>query len=228
MVRLHYRDGEWHERLLLRSTTADVMEKQIGERPAGRPPSVWWVVTPDGDVFPEEVAATDDLDFYVLNSHGVAPARRARAGFPAAHRVLRFEADVNLAWLFVKSLLEVDRVAPPDKVTSVPGALPPPGAGEEWRAVSAGGLIAAGQPIESRGAKAVCDGDKAILYDDAGAMLVQRVPRDGGRPPGGSHEPPRGAAGDEGDVRVLPVLWKGDKRQRSVIDAVDMMGLRRR
>ena len=63
VVRLHYRDGEWHERLLLRSTTGEIMEKQIGERPAGKQASVWWVVTPDGDVFPEEVAATDDLDF---------------------------------------------------------------------------------------------------------------------------------------------------------------------
>ena len=151
VVRLHYRDGEWHERLLLRSTTGEIMEKQIGERPAGKQASVWWVVTPDGDVFPEEVAATDDLDFFVLDGHGVAPVRRARAGFTAADRVRGFAAGVNLAWLFVNSLVEVDRFDPRDPHATVPRALAAPGAGEEWRVMSEGGLIAVGQPIESRG-----------------------------------------------------------------------------
>jgi hypothetical protein len=223
VVRLHYRDGEWHERLLLRSTTVEVMEKQIGERPAGRPPSVWWVVTPDGDVFPEEVAATDDLDFYVLDSHGEAPARRARAGFAAGNRVRGFADGINLAWLFVKSLVEVDLIDPRDQGAVVPMRLPVPGTGEEWRVMSAGGLIAVGQPIESRGGSAVCDDDKAILYDDAGVMLVQRVSRDKERPAVGTPGAPRDAAEDEGDVRVLPVLWRGDKRQRPFGDAVERM-----
>jgi hypothetical protein len=223
VVRLHYRDGEWHERLLLRSTTGEIMEKQIGERPAGKQASVWWVVTPDGDVFPEEVAATDDLDFFVLDGHGVAPVRRARAGFTAADRVRGFAAGVNLAWLFVNSLVEVDRFDPRDPHATVPRALAAPGAGEEWRVMSEGGLIAVGQPIESRGAMAVVDGDKAILYDDAGVMLVQRVQRGGERPAGGSREAAGAAPEDDGDVRVLPVLWKGDKRQRSFTDAVEVM-----
>ena len=56
LVRLHYAAGMWHERLVLRATTPAKMKEQIGEDPNSE--SVWWVLTPDGDVHPVEIAVT--------------------------------------------------------------------------------------------------------------------------------------------------------------------------
>ena len=51
VIQVHYRDGEWHERLLLKRGTPFQMEKLLGEKPSSD--HVWWVVTPDADVFPD-------------------------------------------------------------------------------------------------------------------------------------------------------------------------------
>ena len=83
LVQLNYFTREWHTRLLLKPTTPEVMKRIIGEEP--RSDSVWWVLTPSGDIFPEEVADGPDLVVRCVEASGEVRSRRlpARLG-PAA------------------------------------------------------------------------------------------------------------------------------------------------
>ena len=46
----------WHQRVLLRPGSSKSMLAVTGERVVRSPSSIWWVLTPDGDVYPEELA----------------------------------------------------------------------------------------------------------------------------------------------------------------------------
>ena len=62
MVALAYRgELEWHQRLLIRKGTPAAMEIETGVT-ANDGERVWWVLTPDGDVYPEEIGLTGDVE----------------------------------------------------------------------------------------------------------------------------------------------------------------------
>ncbi len=54
LVRFHYRDKMWRERLLLKTTIPQTMREVIGGEPSSEP--VWWLLSPDGDAYPDEIA----------------------------------------------------------------------------------------------------------------------------------------------------------------------------
>ena len=61
-VALAYRgEPEWHQRLLLTQGSPAAMMKLTGVT-ASTGERVWWVLTPDGDVYPEEIAMTPDVE----------------------------------------------------------------------------------------------------------------------------------------------------------------------
>ena len=88
-----------------------------------------------------------------------------------------------------------------------------------------------GQVLDVAGSNGILEGDKALVYDAAGPVLVQRrlvvrLPEvvGGGAAAGAASAPSvMGAREDDQDARVLPVRWKGDKRLRSFAESVDMM-----
>jgi hypothetical protein len=75
--------------------------------------------------------------------------------------------------------------------------------------------------LDERGVIGHVEDDKALVYEAAGSMLVQLqgplMPEAAAAGPGDE------AADAEGDVRVLPVRWRGEKRQRSFAEAVEIM-----
>jgi hypothetical protein len=61
-VALAYRDElEWHQRLLIRKGTPATMLIETGVT-AKDGERVWWVLTPDGDVCPEEIGLSDEVE----------------------------------------------------------------------------------------------------------------------------------------------------------------------
>ena len=61
-VALAYRDElEWHQRLLIRRGTPATMLTETGVT-AKDGERVWWVLTPDGDVYPEEIGLFDEVE----------------------------------------------------------------------------------------------------------------------------------------------------------------------
>ena len=133
LCRLHYRDRMWHTRLVIKKTTAQMMTAVIGEVPTSE--SVWWVLTPGGDVYPEKIAVTADLDYFVMNGMLVPPRRRGRANFAMADAVHDFPVSMNLALSFVEALEAVHRRDP-----EASGRVPVPAAPARltWRVVSSG------------------------------------------------------------------------------------------
>ena len=99
-------------------------------------------------MYPEEIAVTADLDYFVMNGMQVPPRRRGRANFAMADAVHEFPNNMNLALSFVEAL-EVVHQRDPEVVGR--GAVPAAPAGSAWRVVSRGGLLAPGQPVEERG-----------------------------------------------------------------------------
>ena len=60
-MQIHYGEGEWHSRLLLRPSSEEEIEAVLGERYPCR--SAWWVLTPHGEVFPEGIEDNDEIMF---------------------------------------------------------------------------------------------------------------------------------------------------------------------
>ncbi|CAK0844954.1 unnamed protein product, partial [Prorocentrum cordatum] len=179
-VKLHYRDGEWHARLLIRETTEDMMLQQTGELPTEPGLPVWWVATRDGDVYPEQVGEGASLDTRSYHANGALVPRAARPGFRAGDPFFDFEPGTSLAELYVATLAAAEAVegVAPAGALALPGAAPPGPPG--------GGAPAAEPPAPEAAAAPV-------------------------------------AVDDEGDLRVLPVKWRGDKRYRPFSEAVDSM-----
>jgi hypothetical protein len=52
---LYDTEDVWHERILLLRTTEEVMKKVTKASQLGSGAFVYWVLTPDGDIYPEEL-----------------------------------------------------------------------------------------------------------------------------------------------------------------------------
>ena len=51
---VHYGDGLWHERVILRPATPAAFQS-FWEEPSDRPSLPYWIATPDADVYPEDL-----------------------------------------------------------------------------------------------------------------------------------------------------------------------------
>ena len=213
---------EWHERLLLRRTTGAMMEQRIGETPESD--SVWWVVTPHGDIFPEEIASTASIDVRLYDEMGVFVPKVPRRGFRVLDPIVPFPEGKNLARLFADSLEEVESAEP-----SLAGGLGPitTEAGFQWKVLSRDWVGKAGEVADLVGLKGVRLGNLAIVKEENRTVAVQRV-RVGEALPGPTEDAAPAAVGggapeDESDLRVLAVKWKGSKRHRPFEEAVALM-----
>ncbi len=128
LVRLRDRDRIWHEPLLLKTTTAQMMMEQIGED------------TPDGDVYPEEIDASLTLDYDVMEAWRPSRGCRSRADIALAGVVNGFE-------LYSRHELA--------------------GGIRRWEGL----LAACGRRLAAGGMQGVVDGDTALVYNAAGAVL---------------------------------------------------------
>lgn len=226
LVQLHYGDGEWHERLLLRRTTPAVMESQIGEVPASD--CVWWVVTPSFDVFPEEVNETPQLHVRAVHDGAALGVRRARAGFSARDPTFRFSAGQNLARVFLDAL----KLVPGTEDLTV-GMAPLPAArpGYVWQVLNEDVPVEKDEVLNTAGWRGVASGRCALGVSDAGPLCLEQVRRESLLPAGNVSALPgmsaagaaAAAGGDDEDVRVLPVQWRGGRRFRDFAESLRMM-----
>eukprot|EP00972_Heterocapsa_arctica_P104566 15411231-Heterocapsa_arctica.AAC.1 len=65
-------DEEWHERILIRVGSPRSVLRVTGTA-ASPGVSHWWVLTPDGDVYPEGVGAPDVAEVVVCGVRGRTP-----------------------------------------------------------------------------------------------------------------------------------------------------------
>ena len=66
-VYIQYTDEEdlWHAAVLLAPAGTAAVTKQ--EKAAPKPGSLWWwILTPDGDIYPEELEKTAEMDYYIM------------------------------------------------------------------------------------------------------------------------------------------------------------------
>ena len=193
-LQVHYNDGEWHSRLLLRETTPPVMKAFTGEDLMSPSSCVWWVATPTGDVFPEELGPVrGQLEYRWILIDGTRRRREGRAvgGFAAgfdADPSFDFAAGTNLADVFVQANELVGQAEPLPLVHAPTGASPvykefpasrlcPVGDSHVWRVASSGRGPEIGSVLSPLGLDAVVEQDVALAmvpYTDgrAGAVCV--------------------------------------------------------
>ena len=94
MVRVRYHDEPnlWMERMILcQSSPAMVLKVTEVVVPPGSSP--WWILTPDGDVYPELLEASADIvDVIVGDDEGKMKKKAGQTG-PSVNRVHKFQAD---------------------------------------------------------------------------------------------------------------------------------------
>lgn len=117
---------------------------------------VWWVATPTGDVFPEELGhVRGQLEYRWILIDGTRRPREGRAvgGFAAGFEAdpsYDFAAGTNMVEIYVQAMELVDRAEPPPLVYAPAGSSPvfkefpasrlcPAGDSHAWRVVSSGG-----------------------------------------------------------------------------------------
>ena len=193
-LQVHYNDGEWHSRLLLRETTPPVMKAFTGEDLMSPSSCVWWVATPTGDVFPEELGhVRGQLEYRWILIDGTRRRREGRAvgGFAAGFEAdpsYDFAAGTNMAEIYVQAMELVDRAEPPPLVHAPAGSSPvfkefpasrlcPAGDSHVWRVVSSGGGPEIGSVLCPLGLDAVVEQEVALAlvpHTDgrAGAICV--------------------------------------------------------
>ena len=91
IVQYHDEMDRWHERVVLCRGSEESLRQTTGARPQGGTDSIWWVLTPDGDVYPEDLCegkdicalliGTDDDEFGSLRIAGKLPPVTWRHGF---------------------------------------------------------------------------------------------------------------------------------------------------
>lgn len=104
IMQLHCRSAEGLERLLLCPSSPEEMEAEIEESPSTG--HVWWVATPHGLAFPEQVAGSPDIDLRFGSPSGTATKSRTGGRFRQSEPVVAF-APVQLTPLFSVRCVEL-------------------------------------------------------------------------------------------------------------------------
>eukprot|EP00971_Amphidinium_carterae_P219605 4360073-Amphidinium_carterae.1 len=182
------------------------MLSQTGERVRDQGAgSIWWVLTPTGDVFPEELAQDEETAYRVLSREMERPRGRARRGFDPGDPVIEFEQEMLIAMAFCEALEQVEAVETQSLVVETSGL-----AGEgDWIVGASTKADLVGKELDEKVFERVQVGNLALVSTASGVSAVAREPM--------SFE------GAEGDARVLPVKWRNNARRRGFQEAVELM-----
>lgn len=145
VLQLRYGLDNGHERLLVQRTTPAAMESRVGEAPESD--SVWWVVTPHCDVFPEEVSDH--------SGPGSALPGRSESG---SRLPRRFE----------------DGVGGPAHVQTT-GPVLAPRLGYVWKVLNEDGLIEKDEAFVASGWQGMAAGRCALAVSGAGSLCLEQV-----------------------------------------------------
>eukprot|EP00971_Amphidinium_carterae_P130273 2580785-Amphidinium_carterae.1 len=149
------------------------MTEQTGERL--RDPisaCVFWVLTPTGDIYPEELVTDEETCCRLLSRENERPQVRARRGFGADDPVIEFEAGVLSPVTFCEALEQVE-IAEGATFSVDQSAL----AGEgEWSIGCSSCPGLAGKKLDEKIVEKVQVGDLAIVRTASGVSVVAREP----------------------------------------------------
>lgn len=95
MILVEYEGDErlWHERMVVRATTPTIFGRVTGGPPT-RATDLWWVLTPDGDLYPEEISVPPLRAMMLLGEAHEALEETATppGSYRRQHRIHRFGA----------------------------------------------------------------------------------------------------------------------------------------
>ena len=163
LIYVEYEDevGFFHARLILMKTSAGMMMKVTGES-CRNPDAVFWVLTPDGDIYPEEigvapltgvVSCSDDsrLDLRTMRPRG----RRLRRAYEfVAGREAGTLSALTVARAIQAATTEEETAArrgikPPEGVSFGHGDLPTADGGSVWTCCGPPGAARNGKKVEA-------------------------------------------------------------------------------
>ena len=225
-LHIHYAADEWHSRILL----AESSEKEVREmlRQDLKCKCAWWVLTPTGDIFPEPIENTSEIQVRMVDEFGKVERRGLPRGFKASDVI--FDFDEVSVLTFADALEEVakQRAAAEGKTKKGGGGdseLPKAPRNRMWIVVSNSEAFPAGTEVDFE-VKDVTRIEDVAIGNSGGEILafqaLTQTQRDELATPK-SDEKVEAKQEEEADLRVLPVQWKGGCRKRGFEEALELM-----
>lgn len=204
----------WHARILLARAPVKIVNRVL-DTDYKTDAEFWWILTPDGDIYPEPLKDIEGL--FVLGDSEVIPARARGSNGRRLAQIYDFDEEraagrpsaVTVARAMAAAADESGVAARAEGLV-----LPPAGADTSWRAIGASGKTARNAEIPALDQVLYADNDFAVGELEGERLALQKIKA-------GKDAVEVDKADDDLDARVMEIGRTGDgARHREFREAV--------